>query len=1011
MLKVWSSCLIIALLSSLFAFAAPVSADTPAWSAEPIPDTSGNVLGPAGIDITDIAVTADETKFYVAPGNSVSNNIVFQSTDAGMSWTTLNVPIQTDLIAVAPDDKNIIAIGRENMPIIYVTTNGGSTWKLLGTIRDKDEAPATAIYDIAISATSNGTHYIAAAGQESGEVANVWYGNIDSNAPVWRESNSLPDFHSTNVMKAIAFSPNFSSDKVMVTVGESDNVSVDFEIFSFSAEKWNASAGFPDYPLTIASDDGITDLTSASISLEPKYLGSDSDRRIAFIGLTVNGDAAAMKTSGIYRLTNNQSEELKTGVNIHSVAFNGINLVAGADDSNTVYYSNNPLGSIPTLSTGPSLKRPGGENRTVVGWYGNDVIAGTSGNESAFAISENRGNAFNDVSLIDTALTNLRDVAVSADGDDVYLVTDDDNDLSLWHKTSSWERVFSKQNTADYLVRLAPEDAEAVYVAEKDARNIYHSPDGGETEWSAHTCVVDIQDLAVESANVAYALNREGEVAKSTNAGLSWGAAESTNLDLNTGYMIVSAAENYILVGSTNGYVAYSTNGNSSWHKISQIIQGGAGRVQLAADSNFTTSKIIYAASDKTRHNIKKWTIGSSNTWIDIFRNVVVGGIYGLATDGNALYALEFDAYHKQSTLWQCLLPTTVSESSSSWEPRTTTTSTDATDTEVFLNATPQALRASSDGKLWTIKTNGTNRLYSLAEIMDRLTLEKPPPDFTNPINQVTGAVNEMTFAWERPFTAATEYKLYIAYDEHFEQPATVITVNSDQSKIIVPVGPDREGDARVDLVLGNTYYWRVRVTRPHYNLYSETRRFSVEPLEATPPVIVEHPPPEVINVPLPPTLKAAPPKVTLTPAPSPPPQEIIVVPAPASPVSPVPALAIVGFFVILLAVVVILITQTEWLPKLKKVKAEQHGEDTGEIVARAKEICGITKPNGEMTSDEIRKVLQWLGEQAPDTTRVNDKPVFGRIGLGVISMVMQSEFPDFYRQHSPSEFTTENSE
>ena len=132
MLKVWSSCLIVALLSSLFALAAPASANTLSWSAELIPDTSGNVLGPAGVDITDIAVTTDGTKIYVAPGDSVSNNIVYESTDAGMSWTALTVPIQTDLIAVAPDDKNVIAIGRKNMPIVYVTSNGGSTWKQLG---------------------------------------------------------------------------------------------------------------------------------------------------------------------------------------------------------------------------------------------------------------------------------------------------------------------------------------------------------------------------------------------------------------------------------------------------------------------------------------------------------------------------------------------------------------------------------------------------------------------------------------------------------------------------------------------------------------------------------------------------------------------------------------------------------------------------------------------------------------------------------------------------------------
>jgi len=848
----------------------------------------GNVLGPTGVDVRNIAVTADGTRIYAVAGDSVLENVVYVSSDAGSSWTALEVSIEADLVAVAPDNANVVAIVRKSPPAAYLSTNGGLTWNSLSAIKDKNGTAANIIYDIAISALNTGAHYIAVVGKEPGDIANVWYTNTGLISPVWMETNTLDDFSSVSEMKAVAFSPNFPLDKVMVTVGESDNSSVIFEIFSLSSHKWNTSAGFAGYPVTIISNDGITDLAAASISLAPDYLGSDDTKRTGFVGLTTEGDTSAKETSGIYRLKNTNKECLKAGINIYSVAFDGTNLIAGAYDSNAVYRSSNPLAKSPSIYTASSLKRPGGENRVVVAWTGSNVVAGTSGNESAFAVSGNKGRTFNDISLIDTALTNLRDVAVSADGSKVYLVTDDGTDLSLWRNTPSWARVLSQQRTANYIVRIAPEDADVVYAAEKNAKTIYYSPDGGETEWLRHTCSIDIQDLAIESADVAYALNREGEVSKSINAGREWETAKSitpdTDTDTDTWHMIVSVSQDNLLVGSTNGYVAYSTNGNSSWNKIPKRLQNGAGNVQVTADKDFATTKTIYAASDKTRQNINRWKIGNSTHWIDIFRNVVQGGVYGLVTDGSTLYALEFNPYNNQSTLWQCLSPTAATDASSSWEARTTTTSTDATDAQVFLKATPQALKVSSDGKLWAIKTNGTNRLYNISDIMTGLILREPAAEFTNPVNPVTGTANEIAFSWER-WATASEYKLYIARDENFTELVTTVTEESDESIVFLPVGPGQGGDAKFDFMPGTTYYWRVRVTQPLYNLYSETRSFTVASIGVPPLVIIKQSPAPVINMPPWPEVVIPAPEIKIPPPPPmPPPQEIVISPTPSAP-------------------------------------------------------------------------------------------------------------------------------
>ena len=80
-------------------------------------------------------------------------------------------------------------------------------------------------------------------------------------------------------------------------------------------------------------------------------------------------------------------------------------------------------------------------------------------------------------SLIDTSNTNARDVAVSADGGIVYLVSDDGAALSLWRQASAWERVLSVKGIAGdgCIVRIAPASANSVYVTRKNSTTIYYS--------------------------------------------------------------------------------------------------------------------------------------------------------------------------------------------------------------------------------------------------------------------------------------------------------------------------------------------------------------------------------------------------------------------------------------------------------------------------------------------------------------------------------------------------------
>ena len=900
--------LVVLLVASLLSFAPPVSAAAPSWLAVPIPGTEGYQLGPSGVDIRDLAVTSDGAAIYAAPGDSIADRFVFKSDDAGVSWVAQPVYIAADLVAVAPDNADVAAVARKIVPSVYFTINGGITWRSLGAISSTSGNFVDTIHDIAISEAADGAHYLAVAGEEVGGVGNVWYCEIDGDHPQWQEAGVLPGFAATRAVRALAFSPDFPEDNVLVAVAETVDNLVGLQVFSFTAQAWNIQAGFAGYPVTLLGYGAIGQPASASIALSPEYAGDEEDSRLAFVGLTVNGDEAA---SGVYRIRDTTCEPLVTGINVHSITFDGDVLLAAAYDSNTVYRSTNPLGRTPTLRPNFSMKGPGGENRVVIARAGDVVAAGTSGDESAFALSTDGGLTFNDVSLIDTELSRLSDVAVSGDGGTLYLASDDGDDFSLWRNKPSWQRVLSQTDTAGYIVRLAPDEPEVIYLAEKGGEKIYRSPDGGDREWSVGICPLNVQDLAVESSRVAYALSAEGKVTRTRSAGSKWDTAVATELDEDTGHMLVSGGTDILLAGSSDGYVAYSMDGGSSWKEITQRLPGETGRVQVIPDKDFASNKMIYAASDSPGRKVMRWQIGTSIGWTDIFRNNMNDGIYGLAVEDNALYALTYNPGAMQSKLWRCCLPATVSLSSAKWESSGTNAATDASDAYVAFNASPQALKSSSGGKLWAIKTNGVNRLYRVDDVMTELALQAPDDGYVVAVNRVTGIAQDIKFVWKRAFDA-TEYELSIAMDEEFKVPIARITVTSDDSTVSLFAGPQAEGAARLSLSAGMTYYWRVRVTEPLFRISSEPRAFHVGSLGVTPPVvIIERPPPPVISVPPSPPLTIPFPPIELPP--QTPPPEVVILPAPEPPPPAMPgyfwAIIAAGVIIVLTVVVYILVT------------------------------------------------------------------------------------------------------
>lgn len=76
------------------------------------------------------------------------------------------------------------------------------------------------------------------------------------------------------------------------------------------------------------------------------------------------------------------------------------------------------------------------------------------------------------------------------------------------------------------------------------------------------------------------------------------------------------------------------------------------------------------------------------------------------------------------------------------------------------------------------------------------------------------------------------------------------------------------------------------------------------------------------------------------------------------------------------------------------------------EIVNWGKANLDIIKLNGDMTDEDIRRVIRWIGMCSIDTVFVDgDKPILRRIGIDLMLSVTLLEFPEFYMRYELSQF------
>jgi len=290
-----------------------------------------------------------------------------------------------------------------------------------------------------------------------------------------------------------------------------------------------------------------------------------------------------------------------------------------------------------------------------VALQGDDSYIGDYYDEGAWSVSFDDGDTWNQLSLIDTWIDYLSDVAVSpdcnktmlvsvnyestCDCDSVWLYAEDLTEAEeysgQWLRT--WCGELDGDNTGDFdgmfpeygLLRLAPEETtgDTVYLVDRMSNTIYYNDLETLACWKKRSSTAGgidyIVDLAVKDESTIYALNDDGKVAMSDNHGASLTWTEAVASEVDAGWTIAVWGD-WILVGGQDGDVSYSDDGGETFTELEDTTPI-KGYVTVAFDSYFDSNDTIYAAVASVNlidltgtGGIYSWIIGEGTSWMDL---------------------------------------------------------------------------------------------------------------------------------------------------------------------------------------------------------------------------------------------------------------------------------------------------------------------------------------------------------------------------------------------------------
>jgi hypothetical protein len=310
-------------------------------------------------------------------------------------------------------------------------------------------------------------------------------------------------------------------------------------------------------------------------------------------------------------------------------------------------------------------------------WAGRD--------ESAFGISRNNGETWNQLGLIDTllgdidileptAISQFTDVAPTPDCKTIYLASVSkgnqagcDEFDSVWRSSSNpavesplsampvgsyWERIFThvtavtctEEQTDVALLRIVPycadPNGQMVAWAAQGTKAQAWSPDYGDY-WAMIQPRDNIQDFTFESKTVMYNLSPNGLVQKLPYTGTAWATTlPSVDSIIYGAHTIAAYPEGKVLVGAAAEYhqslYAASYSGNFNTDNPSFSLMSLAGRTEFAGDvhvafhPNFKDNNTIFIAdSGATGGSVYRNNPAAQLRWDDTNMMAAINGAVG----------------------------------------------------------------------------------------------------------------------------------------------------------------------------------------------------------------------------------------------------------------------------------------------------------------------------------------------------------------------------------------------
>ncbi len=786
-------------------------------------------------------------------------------------WTRVNIPAEGeagDWVLAAGSDIRLLAAGSDGALYAYAagltytlyrSTDGGHHWEHIGGVRD-------AIVDIAISPQEPASVYYATAAQvyrsvDSGrtfqvlppgpggagasniEITSIDVVRLESNLVVagtkdgdgaefggvyiLNEADIVPTWTDAGLsacdVAAVAFSPHYSDDRQLVAVATDEN---DTFVFSRIGDAgWNADIGY-------------ARIDAVAVSAQIAFTGSlNPDESAFYVGIDTGAGGG-----DVYRINNVPATETSTATDLNASGIGDVDIagLAAYDAGSAVILLAGTANSAMTYSSGDggatwagSRKAPTGSSRTGV-LIGPDfgatgtIYAVTSGGSSALSLSRDLGGSWDQVSLIDTAIDSIIDVApsprYSSDGT-IFMLTYGSGPYSagLWRSRDSgvsWERTLAESSgDIDNISRVAlpPEygdSCQTVFVAGTSIGRTatWESTDGGQT-YQRHFVrapgggLTNIDAWAIADKTTIFVASYDGVqgmVYKSVNRGISFAAGMPAGAQPLHSIAVSPdfAQSGAVLAGNSDGRVYFTDNTGDSFELLpADTPLPFSGAVTVAFDANYGNNQTVYAAGNGPGNGIYRFVIGQSEAWQSIDDSMPAGAIVNkisLAKDGTC-YAVNGKA---NGGLERSLNPASAGPD---FETITSGLSAGAT-----LYGLWQA-----DHFLWSVDT--TNRRLMIFN--DTLTA---PPTLTSPENGASAmgslvdhTVRGITIDWE-PVAGATGYEWECDYYDDFTSVSGVFGDSTSGTSVRLPA-----------LEPAATYYWRVRASSPALSPWSERRSFT----------------------------------------------------------------------------------------------------------------------------------------------------------------------------------------